>query len=621
MHINLINQAFNSIISSMITMAARSFKLLPILLLALFTFSVSGSVFVSINCGESEFKTDSNFIVWTPDDTLVSNGVARVVQSSNQISLIMDTLRVFTTRKKNCYSTPVTQGEKLLVRASFNYGNYDRLSSPPTFDLHFDGNLWANVKTSLTGLTQYEVIYVAKGEAVSVCVAQTKPNQFPFMTALEIRSVDSDVYSDVDESRALFTIMRNAYGASQSLRFPSDPYDRIWVPSSAGTSNVTIEALIIDPTGPNNPPMGILQNAVTVETTSDPLILFNISPSNDLYYVTMYFSEVTDLGSTKTRAFSIYETTTAGSSPLQLPISPPYGAVLVRDLNNYKVDSFTNISLVARTNSDNPPIINAAEAFKISEVLTDGTDSNDVEALALLQTTFDVLGGWSGDPCLPAPYSWDWLNCSNDATPRVTSLFLDSFDLSGDFPDISSMDALEIIDLSNNTFTGAIPGFLGTMPKLQQLNLADNQFSGSIPTTISKNNKLKLNVTGNPSLCTSGKSCPSSPNSYPGSTNVTKNKKSSSLPIVLGTTIPTFLLVWIVAGVFIILRKRRQLASTNMPNATGGGANGNPNGLPKVGEEVVHEIMENVAQQTFGSPSPLLDTSGQTSDLYRETRV
>lgn len=44
----------------------------------------------------------------------------------------------------------------------------------------------------------------------------------------------------------------------------------------------------------------------------------------------------------------------------------------------------------------------------------------------------------------------------------------------------------------------------------------------------------------------------------------------------------------------------------------GGGSNGNTEGLQRFGEEV----MENVLQQTFGSPSPLLDTSGQTSDLY-----
>lgn len=176
------------------------------------------AVIASINCGETETKTDVNQIEWTPDDTLISNGVARVVQSSNSLSPILDTLRVFTTRKKNCYTnTDVMQGDKVLVRAWFHYGNYDRLSNPPTFDLHFDGNFWATVDTS-SGLKMYEAIYVTKRDQVSVCVAQTKPNQFPFMSALEIRSLDSEAYADVDDYRALFLNRRLSYGASQALR-------------------------------------------------------------------------------------------------------------------------------------------------------------------------------------------------------------------------------------------------------------------------------------------------------------------------------------------------------------------------------------------------------------------
>ncbi|KAM0001400.1 putative Malectin-like domain-containing protein [Helianthus debilis subsp. tardiflorus] len=176
------------------------------------------AVIASINCGESEIQVDTDLMTWLPDDPLISTGVSRVVQSSNSLSPVLDTLRVFTTRKKNCYTYPVTQGEKLLVRASFYYGNYDGLSSPPAFDLHFDGNFWATVQSSLKGLTLHEAIFVAQRDAVSVCVAQTKPNQFPFMSALEIRGVDSDAYSEVDDNRALFLINRFSYGASQILR-------------------------------------------------------------------------------------------------------------------------------------------------------------------------------------------------------------------------------------------------------------------------------------------------------------------------------------------------------------------------------------------------------------------
>ncbi|PWA51667.1 malectin-like carbohydrate-binding domain-containing protein [Artemisia annua] len=483
-------------------------------------------------------------------------------------------------------------------RASFNYENYDRLSKPPTFDLHFDGNLWAKVQTSMSRFIYYEVTYVTKGDAASVCVAQTKANQFPFISALEFRSVDSEVYKEVDENHALFLIARFAYGASHTIRYLSDRYDRIWVSAQGVTDTVTIEVVVIDPTTPDNPPLEIFQNAMT--STTNSFIVTTLFHSYS-YYINMYYSEVSNLDSNS--------------------FSPPYGTVRERYLYNYMVDSLTNISLTADVDSDLPPLINAIEVFNIGDVLTDGTHGDDVAALTLLQNTFDVLGGWSGDPCLPALYSWDWLNCSNDAMARVISLYLDSFNLSGSLPDISSMYALEIIDLHANRLTGTIPSFLGTMPKLQQfdlhanrltgtipsflgtmpklqqLNLANNQFSGPIPTSLSQNKNLKLSLDGNPLLCTTGKPCSSSPgtDSSPGSTSVAKSKKSSTLPVVLGITI----------------RPSRPSSLSGLPRGiyTGAGTNGNSNGLQNFGEQVGNATTDTVVQQTFGSPSPLLDNS------------
>ncbi|KAL4570988.1 hypothetical protein LXL04_017738 [Taraxacum kok-saghyz] len=526
------------------------FILVSFLLLPVLTFMVSGQVFWSVNCGESDFYVDGNAMSWMPDTTLISNGVARVVQSTNSISTVLDTLRVFTSRKKNCYSYPVTKGEKLLVRASFNYGNYDRALSPPTFDLHFDGNFWTTVKTSISGANVYEATYVAKTDSVSVCVAQTNPGQFPFMSALEVRSVDLDAFRVVDENRALFLISRFSYGATATLRLPQDRYDRIWIPALGGTKKVTNDAIFINPTGTNNPPSGIFENAITVDSTADILLLGTVSPSKTLVYITTYFSEVRNLAITgQKRSFQFYETTTLKSVSMSDPILPPYGSMTtVRYLYNYTVYSITNISLISTMSSDLPPLINAIEAFNVSEVLTNGTDNNDVAMLILLQNTFNVLGEWSGDPCLPAPYSWDWLNCSNDIRPRVTSLYLDGFELSGSLPDISSMDALEII------------------------------------------------VTGNPSMCESaGKSCSSSP----GTTTTlsgSKKKKSSKLPLVLGITIPIFFLIWVAVGVFIILRKKNKSENANIPAAIGhtvGGANGNSGGgeiRESNGEEMRNEI-------------------------------
>ncbi|KAK6926885.1 hypothetical protein RJ641_008604, partial [Dillenia turbinata] len=50
------------------------------------------------------------------------------------------------------------------------------------------------------------------------------------------------------------------------------------------------------------------------------------------------------------------------------------------------------------------------------------TLSTSLEGLASLQEGFPELKEWSGDPCIPAEYPWDWVNCTNEATPRITSL-------------------------------------------------------------------------------------------------------------------------------------------------------------------------------------------------------
>ncbi|PWA61935.1 malectin-like carbohydrate-binding domain-containing protein [Artemisia annua] len=493
---------------------AGHFKFLPVLLLAIFTFSASGQLIASINCGTSDVMIGKNLIQWSPDDQLISNGIARVVPPSHAYGsdfLELNTLRVFTSRKKNCYSIgQKLKGVKVLVRARFNYGNYDGLSSPPTFDLHFDGNFWATVQTYIGGTKSYEVIYVANGDSISVCVAQTKPNQFPYMSTLEVRRLDPEIYKEVEKSRALFLRDRLCYGSYRYYRYPTDTYDRYWSSAYGVRYPLRTEAYTVNTTAPNNPPEEIFKNASTVYSTTDALYLLTVSPMDPPIYVNFYFTEATFFRFSLTRSFRIYEISASGSRPLSPPISPPTFEVVESFLYNYTVSSISNISLIATVDSDFPPLINAMEAFNISGVLTDGTNSNDVAALALLQRTFEVLRGWNGDPCLPAPYSWDWLNCNNDARPRITSLHLDSFNLSGSLPDISSLDALEIIDLHNNTLNGSIPSFLGTMPNLKRLNLAYNRFSGPIPTSLSNKNKVELVVTGNPSLCTSGNSCSSS---------------------------------------------------------------------------------------------------------------
>ncbi|KOM54538.1 hypothetical protein LR48_Vigan10g043000 [Vigna angularis] len=456
------------------------------------------TVFVSIDCGSSQSSTDENNIRWIGDDDYIQHGEShQVYLGSNPLS----TLRVFPGRKKSCYSIRVGKGEKILTRASFYYGNYDDKFSPPVFDLQFDGNYWATVNSSNYYYVDYEAIYVAKGNFTSICVAQTKPNQFPFISSLEVRSLDPTMYSHVDPNHALILQWRYAFGGNQTIRYPDDAFDRIWAPSyGIGLSEVKSEASGIDSnTAEDHPPQAALENAVISSSTTQYMQFINRLSTEELpIYITSYFSEVNESAVGK-RSIQMY----IDNKPFLSPIVPPFGSVKEVFITNMTASAKTSFTLQASDTSTLPPLLNALEVYTLSDTLTAGTDSRDVEGLLQLQLAFEVLVEWSGDPCLPYPYNWDWIQCNTDVKPRVIALYLTGYNLRGTLPDFSSMNALEIIYLQNNTIEGPIPDFLGLLPNLKTLNLSNNRFNGSIPTSL-KNKSIELVTTNN---CLLGMKC------------------------------------------------------------------------------------------------------------------
>ncbi|XP_028805525.1 probable LRR receptor-like serine/threonine-protein kinase At5g59680 [Neltuma alba] len=490
------------------------FLLLLSLLLTTLTPSLSSSpTFISIDCGSNSSLTDGDIFPWDSDDSYVQNGDSHVVEYTSTVPLYMSetamsTLRAFPTLRKNCYTVNVSKGQKLLVRASFFYGNYDGKDSPPTFDLHFDGNFWATVNSSSLRGVYHEAIYVTKKNTTSVCVAQIFKDQIPFISGLEIRSLEMSMYSHVDSGRALFLSNRANAGANFSTRYPDDAYDRIWRAEGGFVlvENLVNEAPSIDASkAEDQPPLSVLRTATTTTGTLWGIVLNTDLPSTSQpIYITAYFSEVTRLRSNETRSIQVE----INQVPYSQPLVPPFGAVSELRITNRTANSNTSVTVFADRSSNLPPLLNAYEVYTVSGVLTDGTDSDDVEGLAVLQKNLDVLQKWSGDPCLPSSFSWEWLECNSDASPRVTTLNLGGFGLSGPLPDFSSMTDLETIDLHNNSLSGPIPSFLGSLPKLKLLNLADNRFSGTVPKSLSQNKNLKLIVTGN---CLSGMSCPPPP--------------------------------------------------------------------------------------------------------------
>ncbi|WJZ88800.1 hypothetical protein VitviT2T_008069 [Vitis vinifera] len=249
-----------------------------------------------------------------------------------------------------------------------------QLSKPPTFDLEFDGNKWVTVVNSLNDYIYYELMYANKADNISVCLARTHDNQFPFISSLELWPMDDDMYEGMSRDLAWH----------QSYRVP------------------------------------------------------------ELY-----------------------------------SFSGQYSSTL-------------NVELQPTANSTLPPSISAIEVYTASDPLaTIGTSEDDSDGLASLVSSLEQLEGWSGDPCPPSNTVWQWLGCSGNDPPRVTSLNISGYGLDGPLPDFSKMEVMETIGLAYNSLDGPIQDFLGNLPHLRVFNVRDNSFSGEIPESVTKSKKKK----------------------------------------------------------------------------------------------------------------------------------
>lgn len=182
------------------------------------SFSQDTSNWVRIDCGSDTSYNDANGDTWETDEDYIKTGDNKQVpQSSSSNVEQLNTLRVFTDQNKNCYTLPTPTSTKYLVRAMFLYGNYDGLSNPPVFDLQFDGNKWATVVTTITDFVYHEMVYATKGDSISICLARTRDQQFPFISRLESLPLATDMYAQMRRDLAWFNSYRYNYGATDRI--------------------------------------------------------------------------------------------------------------------------------------------------------------------------------------------------------------------------------------------------------------------------------------------------------------------------------------------------------------------------------------------------------------------
>ncbi|CAM6084008.1 unnamed protein product [Calypogeia fissa] len=515
----------------------RRFVWVPVLLVmstASLSTVKSQTGFLSIDCGSDESYNDTDTgIFWESDAQYVSSRGRQVINNNAHLSGVWEfnqrqaeVARVFD-EPRDCYELPVVPGETYLVRGTFCCGTLGNGSPEFAFDVYLDNNYnqqcyWYEA-ANFTTPCGFEIIYAATTSTLNVCLLLVK-GPYSFISALELRKLGPGMYATAvglvqpSNNQYLTYWDRQSFGKPNSssdveiLRYPNDPYDRLWnifLPGNSGNYTVLSNPSILGSTlnsssnsqDPDQPPPVVMQSA-WVPNDSD---IFSVTQyfRPEWAYIAAYFLELDNNASaTNVRGMDFYldgdhiQTFNISDNPLEIHTS-----YYVGNLNT------VNMSFVSASWSSLRPLLNAYELYYIEPYDSNATFAEDVIAIKAIgfQLNMEL---WTGDPCLPM-IPFKWLECNDDTSPRITKLYLNSSgfegsipleignltalthlmlnnnSFSGSIPDFSGLVNLQIIYLEQNELSGGIPSFLGTaFPNLQQLYLNDNNLTGTLPSDL-----------------------------------------------------------------------------------------------------------------------------------------
>ena len=133
------------------------------------------------------------------------------------------------------------------------------------------------------------------------------------------------------------------------------------------------------------------------------------------------------------------------------------------------------VSATDRGGSNTP----ATQTFRVTVTARRADDRATLEAF------YDATGGtgWTNRTNwkTSAPLG-EWFGVTTDGAGRVTELDLRLNGLSGPIPAaLEGLANLELLNLSGNRLTGAVPSWLGSMIRLRRLDLGGNALTGPIP--------------------------------------------------------------------------------------------------------------------------------------------
>ncbi|KMZ71905.1 putative Protein kinase [Zostera marina] len=502
----------------------------PILLVSLglliFSLSVNGQMmddgFISIDCGQEKNYTDTpTGLRYVSDfDGFVDTGETHKIPTDMEQYATNRQgyhLRSFPNGSKNCYRLRVDENKKYLIRASFMYGNYDQRNNPPQFDLYLNVDLLSSVDLRGRSKTHVflEISVFASRNPMFVCVVN-KGLGTPFVSSLELRPLKDDMYPLVTNNQSFVLFQRSNVQPirNETLRYPTDIYDRFWIPYfSKSLETLSTESNIMQCAACLGypAPMDVLKTCgEPIANGSDINITFewplNNITSRKIAYA-FHYAEIQPLTTNQSRSCSFLSSFWKQTKPEEFPKYLTATYWYLKEPILVSIDFFYTTFRKTK-NSTLPPLLSAMEIYEVKQTSKLISTGKEVEAMMEIKEFYKLKKNWQGDPCAPENLIWEGIKCRNFS---IVSLNLSSNGLSGKIAlSIRDLKQLENLDLSNNKLNGKIPHFLSDLENLKFLDVSRNNLNGDIPEGLKKifeDGFLTMRFEGNPNICENPHKC------------------------------------------------------------------------------------------------------------------
>ncbi|KAL1207445.1 putative LRR receptor-like serine/threonine-protein kinase [Cardamine amara subsp. amara] len=555
--------------------------------------------FLSLSCGGSSYTAAYN-ISWLSDNTYIETGNTTTVTYINGNSASSVPIRFFPdSRSRQCYKIPMSWKKDLssvLIRATFVYRNYDSQNSPPAFQVSLGRRITTTVDLRTNDPWIEELVWPVNNDSVLLCLLAVKGRGIPVISSLEVRPLPLNAYRNSLEGSSNIILRRsyriNSGYTNGTIRYPSDPYDRIWDPDQNfapfhGSSSFNRLTKLTSYNITENPPASVLETARILDSKDSLSYTLSLNTLGD-YYIILYFAGILPLSA----SFDV----TINNEVKQYDYSVTSSEVGSLYFTQKRI---SNLNITLGKIKFNPQV-NALEVYEILQIPPEAS-STTVSALKVIEQFTSQDLGWQDDPCTPLP--WNHIECEGN---RVTSLFLSQTNLRsisptlGDLLDLKTLDLhntsltgavqnlgslkhlqklnlsfnqlkyfgseledlvnLEVLDLQNNSLQGSVLETLGKLKKLRLLNLENNSLVGPLPQSLNRTG-LEVRIMGNPCLSFSSLSC-NNVSSTVDTPQVTipinkKHKKQNRIVILLGVSGGALFATFLVF-VFVSIYTRRQ---------------------------------------------------------------